>query len=158
MKYLLAFVMLLWWGMVSPKACEAGLPDPSLTPGAVNPAVTQANIQQTICTVGWTETIRPSSYYTTKLKKQQMADLHLTGVTGDYEEDHLISLELGGAPKDPHNLWPQPYEGEWGARKKDRIETTLKHLVCAGVVSLTEAQRVIATNWIAAYHQYIPND
>jgi len=23
-----------------------------------------------------------------------------------YEEDHLISLELGGNPRDPKNLWP----------------------------------------------------
>ena len=27
----------------------------------------------------------------------------------DYQEDHLISLELGGNPTDPRNLWPEPY-------------------------------------------------
>jgi hypothetical protein len=26
-----------------------------------------------------------------------------------YEEDHLISLEDGGDPTDPRNLFPEPY-------------------------------------------------
>lgn len=134
------------------------LPDPVLTPGAINPAVTQANISTTICKPGWTSTIRPSSYYTTKLKRQQMAALNLPGTTQDYEEDHLISLELGGHPTDPKNLWPERWvsETKWGARKKDVIETYLKRQVCKGVVPLAEAQQAIATDWEAAYKKYIP--
>src|SRR5579871_5396607 len=35
------------------------LPDPSCTPGALNPDVTQATIASTICKTGWTATVRP---------------------------------------------------------------------------------------------------
>src|SRR5262249_1396344 len=44
------------------------------TPGAVNPGVTQANINETICKSGWTATIRPRVSYTTNFKKQQLVD------------------------------------------------------------------------------------
>ncbi len=44
------------------------LPDSKCTPGAVNPNVTQDNIQNTICVSGYTTQIRPSTSYTNKLK------------------------------------------------------------------------------------------
>src|SRR5262245_21264224 len=81
----------------------------SLTPGALNPDVTQANINETICMRGWTKTIRPPVDYTNALKLTQMRDYGLSGSPRDYQEDHLISLELGGDPRDPRNLWPEPY-------------------------------------------------
>jgi hypothetical protein len=87
-----------------------GEPDPSLTPGALNPAVTQATIQSTICVSGWTATIRPSESFTDALKVTQIGQYGYSDTsTADYEEDHLISLELGGAPADVRNLWPEPY-------------------------------------------------
>ena len=73
----------------------------------------------------------------------------------DYEEDHLVPLCLAGAPQDPANLWPQPRFGEWSANRKDTLETKLCRLVCDGRVPLAEAQREIATDWIAAYRKYI---
>jgi len=134
----------------------ADLPDPTVTPGATNPAVTQDTIKDTICKIGWTKTIRPPNGYTSKLKVQQMRDLGLTGSPREYEEDHLISLELGGHPTDPKNLWPEPWTSDNSARKKDALETYLKRQVCAGRVTLAEAQQAIATNWIAAYDKYMP--
>ncbi|MGZ4493865.1 MAG: DUF3761 domain-containing protein [Nocardioides sp.] len=74
--------------------------------------------------------------------------------TGDYEEDHLISLELGGAPSDPANLWPEPYTSPEGARVKDLVENKLHALVCARVISLATARHAIAKNWWAAYETY----
>ena len=56
---------------------RTGLPSRSLTPGATNPAVTQATIHQTICVSGWTAKIRPPSSYTTALKVQQLATMAL---------------------------------------------------------------------------------
>ena len=85
-----------------------------------------------------------------------MKELGLTGSPKDYEEDHHISLELGGHPTDPKNLWPEAWDGEWGAHKKDVIETRLKRMVCIGAISLEDAQTAIATDWIAAYKQYVP--
>jgi hypothetical protein len=111
---------------------------PVLTPGALNPNVTQANIHETICVRGWTKTVRPPVEYTNALKVEQMRKYGETGDPSDYQEDHLISLELGGDPRDPRNLWPEPYPR---AAKVDTIENELNSKVCSGELSLAEAQR-----------------
>jgi hypothetical protein len=100
-------------------------PDLALTPGASDPNVTQANIKQTICVAGYTRTVRPPESYTEPLKLQQIASLRLPGRASDYEEDHVIPLEVGGHPRDPRNLWPEAYAPSPGAREKDRVETFL---------------------------------
>lgn len=146
---------------------EAIYPNPILTPGVINPNVTQNNIQSTICKAGWTATIRPSSAYTTHLKKIQlgMADIYPSymGSTtyggyhnsdfdlSHYEEDHVISLELGGHPTDPKNLWPQSYLTIPNARNKDATENYLHREVCAGRMSLFVAQRLIVNSWYDVY-------
>lgn len=134
------------------------LPNRSRTPGATNPVVTQASIGQTICVVGWTSTIRPSSSVTTAIKVKQLASGYAyNGDTarGDYEEDHLISLELGGSPSAEANLWPEPYNVAEGARVKDRIENKLHDLVCQGQLTLRAAQTAIASDWWHAYETYV---
>ena len=129
-------------------------PDPSRTPGSTNPGITQRNIGETICNPDWsTRSIRPPESYTYKLKKQQIQEWGLPGTAADYEEDHFISLELGGHPTDPRNLWPEPYRREPGAREKDVVETYLHRQVCAGVMTLQEAQKTIATDWYRIYLQ-----
>ncbi len=147
---------------IAPSAAGAGAlsgePAPKLTPGAANPSVTQATIDATICVSGWTATVRPPSSYTTDLKRQQIvaygyADTNLA----DYEEDHLIPLELGGAPSDPANLWPEPYlvslsDGRSvGARVKDQLENKLKALVCAGSLPIAVARQEIVTDWVRTW-------
>jgi hypothetical protein len=107
------------------------------TPGVVNPDVTQANIGSTICKHGWTKTIRPPTDYTNALKVKQMREYGVGGDLSDYQEDHLISLELGGHATDPRNLWPEPYPR---ASEMDRIEDELNEKVCSGRLSLAEAQ------------------
>ena len=136
-----------------------GEPDRLLTPGALNPAVTQATIGSTICVSGWTATIRPSSSYTTRLKIGQIVTYGYSDTsTSAYEEDHLISLELGGAPSDPRNLWPEPYamslaDGRpTGARTKDSFENSLKKEVCAGTRLLAQAQADIGVYWVHAFY------
>jgi hypothetical protein len=110
----------------------------SLTPGVLNPAVTQATIRSTICTPGWTRTVRPPVSYTNALKVRQLARDDRHGALSAFQEDHLISLELGGSPTDPRNLWPEPYPR---AAEVDRIENELNHDVCTGALTLAEAQR-----------------
>jgi hypothetical protein len=131
-----------------------GEPDPALTPGAVNPDVTQANIATTICVSGWTATVRPPAAYTTALKIRQIVEYGYADTkTADYEEDHLISLEIGGAPRDPNNLWPEPYKvalpdgSSVGARVKDQVENYLHRQVCAGGMTLAAARALIAGDW-----------
>jgi hypothetical protein len=110
----------------------------TLTPGVLNPAVTQSTLGATICRRGWTKTIRPPVDYTNALKLRQLLRYGLHGPPSAFQEDHLISLELGGHPTDPRNLWPEPYPR---ASAVDRIENDLNHRVCAGSLTLAEAQR-----------------
>ena len=110
----------------------------TLTPGVLNPDVTPATIAETICKHGWTRTVRPPTDYTNELKRKQMGVYGRTGSLSGFQEDHLISLELGGHPTDPRNLWPQPYPR---ASDVDREENRLNDLVCSGKLSLAEAQR-----------------
>ena len=112
--------------------------DLSRTPGVVNPDVTQQNIATTICKHGWTRTIRPPTDYTNALKLKQMRDYGVGGSPQQYQEDHLISLELGGHPTDTRNLWPEPYPR---AAEMDSIENDLNTKVCSGAMSLDDAQR-----------------
>jgi hypothetical protein len=112
--------------------------DPTRTPGAINPDVTQANIDQTICVRGWTKTVRPPVEYTNALKVKQMRQYREVGDPSKFQEDHLISLELGGAPTDPRNLWPEPYPR---ASTADTVENELNAKVCSGGMSLADAQR-----------------
>jgi hypothetical protein len=110
----------------------------TVTPGALNPDVTQATIADTICRHGWTRTIRPPVSYTNGLKARGLLQYRLRGPPSAFQEDHLISLELGGDPVDPRNLWPEPYPR---ASKVDRMENELNHLVCTGRITLEEGQR-----------------
>ena len=132
-------------------ACHSssGLPDSHCTPGATWSRVTQKNIRSTICRKGWTTTIRPSESYTEALKRAQ---LRLYGdyagsKLGNYEEDHLIPLELGGSPTSARNLWPEAHPSSYA---KDGVEDALNHAVCSGRVKLAPAQHAIAHNWKTA--------
>jgi hypothetical protein len=120
------------------RRADAILADPARTPGVLNPDVTQENIRTTICRHGWTETIRPPTSYTDELKRRQMRQYGETGSLSDYQEDHLISLELGGSPTDPRNLWPEPYPR---ASDVDKIENELNAAVCSGQLTLAQAQQ-----------------
>src|SRR5437016_4611005 len=136
----LAF-LLLGVAMLVPHGSTTKAPyaaDITRTPGVLNPDVTQADIASTICTHGWTKTIRPPTDYTNALKLKQMREYGVTGSPTQYQEDHLISLELGGNPTDPRNLWPEPYPR---ASDVDKIENELNSEVCSGQLTLAEAQQ-----------------
>jgi hypothetical protein len=87
-----------------------------------------------------------------------------------YEEDHLISLEDGGDPTDPKNLWPEPYNTKigWvimGAHQKDVVEAFIHDEICYGIpgskknsyipattsITLKRGQEILATDWHACY-------
>jgi hypothetical protein len=130
-----AFVHFRTKGSTGPPPVLASV---SLTPGSLNPAVNQETIGSTICVSGWTKTVRPPASYTSPLKVEQMRAYAEAGAPGDFQEDHLISLELGGNPTDPRNLWPEPYPR---AAEVDKVENELNAKVCSRVLTLSEAQR-----------------
>lgn len=124
------------------------LPDAGRTPGATLPVTARD-----ICVSGYTKKVRnvPSA-----LKRHVYESYGIARHRpGEYEVDHLISLELGGSNAE-RNLWPQPYGTRpWNARVKDRLENELHRRVCDGELDLASAQRAIAGNWIAAYREYV---
>jgi len=133
------------------------LPDPTCTPGAINPRVNQGDIGTTICKAGYTDTIRPPESVTEKEKTASAAAYGYTGSLQTAEYDHLIPLELGGDPNDPSNLWVEPNDkpnATSTSNTKDTLENVLNGLVCSGRITLAQAQEAIATNWVTALQTY----
>ena len=120
--------------------------------GATNHNVNQNNIKTTICVAGWTATVRPPSSIMAKQKQQEADKLQIKDITSG-EWDHLISLELGGHPNSPDNLWFQPYLPKPGAREKDVVESYLHRQVCSGSMTLLDAQKAITKDWVSIYNK-----
>jgi hypothetical protein len=120
--------------------------------------------------------VRPPESYTEQIKRLEARSggtVSYGGVTyevhgfnladptlGRYELDHLIPLELSGAPADPHNLWMEPYEAPkgdaapgTGSETKDKVENAAREAVCAGRLALADAQREMATDWLVLAQQ-----
>ena len=141
----------------TPGSCHArghgtyASPDPHCTPGAINPAVTQATIGRTICVSGWTRRVRPPERITEPEKLASMRSYGDNNSPHNYEYDHLVSLELGGALNDARNLWPEP---DASPNLKDSVERELHTLVCNGQMRLSRAQHIIATGWVAWARQH----
>lgn len=135
------------------------MPDSSVTTGAV-----RLRSKEKVCSIKWgkderhvTEKMKDAVYaqYGTAQGQGVCAYKTHTGKKGQAvkegcEIDHLISRELGGDDK-PENLWPQPYTQHPGAHEKDWLENQLHKEVCAGTITLAEAQRLIKKNWLSAY-------
>jgi hypothetical protein len=121
-----------------------GQADYRCDPGALNPDVTPTTLSTTICRPGWAETVRPPTSYTTPLKRLDMARYGLTGPITDYRYDHLVAIELGGALRDPANLWPQPKDP---AVLKNTQAGHLRDQVCRGEITLAVARATIVRDW-----------
>jgi hypothetical protein len=132
------------------------VPDRRRTPGAINPDVTPQNLMRTVCVPGWTDSIRPSSAYTKKLKLTQIRDWNLPGDADDYRLDHVVPLCAGGAPGDPRNLWPRPVAGQWTDKFKDQLEASVCRAVCRGDMTLNEGQALFLDepDWRKAYERF----
>lgn len=120
------------------------LQDKGCTPGDV---LRTATVDQ-ICQPGYAGKVRdvPQS-----VKNQVYAEYGITThKPGQYEIDHLVSLELGGS-NDLSNLWPEAANPKPGFHEKDQVENYLHTQVCQGTLSLQQAQISIATDWLAVY-------
>jgi len=127
------------------------LPDPSKTPGDVLEVASSD-----VCVSGYSKLVRnvPSAV------KRQVYESY--GIThrekGEFEVDHLISLELGGS-NSVKNLWPQSFLTEpWNAKVKDQLENELHAEICSGKIDMKTAQHEIATDWIASYKKHFNTD
>jgi hypothetical protein len=132
------------------------LPDPSCTPGAVDPGVTQSNLAQTICRSGYSSSVRAPAAETGKAKTVSLTQYGEQS-TKTTEYDHLISLELGGTNA-TSNLWPEPNAAAatGTTNPKDSVENKMHDAVCSGTITLVAAQKAIAADWttaLAAVHR-----
>ena len=119
-----------------------GLPDAACTPGAIFPSAT---VDQ-VCRPGYSTSVRDVP---PEEKNQVYAEYGITSHSpGQYEVDHLISLELGGS-NDIANLWPEPADPRPGFHEKDKVENYLHDQICTGRMTLPQAQSLIATNWLS---------
>ena len=124
------------------------LPDQLMTPGTLDPAVRQANIVATICDATWLAAHEPGASWANAARRRRAAR-DLRGRDPDaFELDLLVPLSLGGEASDDRNLWLLPWMN--GADAKDRVERVLHTEVCAGRLSLANAQTMIARDWIEA--------
>jgi hypothetical protein len=130
--------------------------EPKPPSGALNEAVTQANVRRTICSPAWTAGVRPPAPFIAETKARLLKEAGIAPAeAAKYELDFLVPLSLGGHPRKPENLWLQPVDGAWGARTKDRLEAKLRRLVCSGEVPLREARDAIRSDWKMAARYYL---
>jgi hypothetical protein len=133
------------------------LPNPQITPGAIDSAITSQNLQSTVCVRGYTATVRPDKRVTNRLKREQIRQYRYSDTDPrNYEQDHLIPLSIGGNPSDPRNMWPQPRTGQWSAEQKNDLEFVVYKMVCNGDIDLAQAQEKISHDWTAAYQAWVP--
>lgn len=116
------------------------LPNPQLTPGK-----TRVVTLEELCTTS-TKLVR---HTTSRTKRFICKEYQVENCPGsDWEIDHLIPLELGGAD-DKSNLWPQPIAE---AHEKDKVENKLHKEVCTKEIDIATAQDKI-THWWAPDEQ-----
>lgn len=143
-----------WFVMLGPCLAVPGiaqrastdLPNPTLTPGA-----TIEVTREELCGSEYTN---PAGKIPIVLKRQTFDRYGLSSHAVGYNVDHLIPASLGGS-NSPKNLWPQSLSGEWNYHMKNRLERTLKKMVCRKEIALEKAQQEIATDWVSAYKKYI---
>lgn len=126
-------------------------PDRSCSPGAYSSRLTRA----VICS---------SRFRRRRLPRLSRSEKHAVEreyglATGFYsralEIDHIVPLRLGGS-NSVANLFPEEYafaNHSPGYVIKNRLDRRIHSLVCAGRISLRNAQRRIAANWERLYRK-----
>lgn len=123
---------------------NGGRPDTACTPGAV----VNASAEQ-VCDSGYNPAAGPSQATVNAVYASYGV---AAGSESSYPIDHLVPLSLGGS-NDPANLWPQPTEPRPGFTEKEAAERLLRDAVCSGSMTLADAQRRIAADWVAVYNE-----
>jgi len=147
-RYLIAILLVMGWtnwvaAEESVTDSHPILPNPNVTTGVF---FADATVDK-ICQKGYSGQVR----HVTDAQKNKVFEEFTSREPGEYEVDHLISLELGGS-NDIDNLWPQSYKTQpWNAHVKDKLENKLHQMVCDGEIELKVAQDKISKDWIGTY-------
>lgn len=130
-------------------ACVAHAQDYLPTvPGAIDPSATV----EKLCGIPhYSRTVRPPTSYTGPIKDELLngQDPVL------FELDHRVPLCAGGAPKERVNLWLQPRTGQWAAKFKDQLESSVCRQLCRGDITLEDAQAIfLRPDWTVEWTRY----
>jgi hypothetical protein len=122
-----------------------------------NAQVTQGTIAQTICLAGYMKAVRPPPDFTNSVKQTLLKRAgYPESEVYKYRLDYIVPVVLGGHPRKLDNFELIRRDGANNTKRKNGIEAKLQCLVCAGEVSLADAQREASTDWQAAYQRYAP--
>ena len=116
-------------------------------PGAIDPAITQANLDSTICDPAFLTRAALAPSWKAEMRRRMVDQTYRGQDPALFELDQLVPIKLGGARMTAQNLWLQPWSGPTGAWNKNRIEDELHRQVCARQIPLNTAQQLIARDW-----------
>jgi hypothetical protein len=120
--------------------------------------VTQQSIAHTICRPDYVDAVSPPINVLMDHKARLLAGRGINADAGvGYALDRHVPVLLGGAPDAVANFDLLPWAGDRGERRKSRLTVRLKHCVCEGKMSLSDAQATIVGNWSAAYPGFSQN-
>ena len=121
-------------------------------PRLLDTRVTQESVTDTICRSGYADTVAPPFDQTMALKDRMLAARGIDSDEGvGYALDRHVPIVLGGSPDATANFDLLPWGGHAGERRKSLLTVRLKRCVCAGRLTLAQAQAAITGNWV---HQY----
>jgi hypothetical protein len=129
-----------------PAVATAQLPNDYKTPGAT----VKASSAQ-ICSVDFASKAKPDAGWQ-QTEALERYGVRAQGFSGDL--DHLIPVSLGGS-NDPDNLWPFHAQGEFTLDAKNALAAKLRDMVCAGKISLKDAQDAFKKDWTKAYRTHM---
>ncbi|MEX3840860.1 hypothetical protein [Paraburkholderia sp. BR10882] len=121
-------------------------------PRLLDTRVTQESVTDTICRPGYADTVAPPFDETMALKDRMLAARGIDADDGvGYALDRHVPIVLGGSPDATANFDLIPWGGHAGERRRSLLTVRLKRCVCAGRMTLAQAQAAITGNWV---HQY----
>ena len=130
--------------LASPTLAFAQLPDSYKTPGDTVRAKTEQ-----ICAAGFDGSIKPVPEWA-RTEALERYGIRPERFSGDLER--LVPASLGGAST-PDNLWPFHAGGGYTLEMKTAFAATLREQVCAGKMSLKDAQNAFKKDWTKAYQK-----
>lgn len=114
--------------------------------------------KQEVCSTHWG---RDARHVTSAMKRQVFRDAGYPLGNKDprcpCEIDHIVPRSIGGRDV-ISDLQVQRYSGAWNAHWKDRLEVLADREVCAGTLSIHDAQQWFLGDWKAEYikHYGVP--
>lgn len=123
-------------------------------PQLLDSRVTQQSVGETICRPGYADAVAPPFDESMALKDRLLSQRGIDADEGvDYALDRRVPIVLGGSPDAIANYDLLPWGGHGGERRKALLTVRLKRCVCAGQMSLADAQAAILGDWVSEYER-----